>query len=1521
MGKLMYKTIAGAPPRDMPQVYFCANPLDLQDYFATTAAELFEVQSCALWYDADPVHPNPDWQLELSQMQLFVVTVTSAFLYEDCRARLVELPFALQRHIPVLPILREPDLAEEFGRLCGNMQALEPCKNDLTALPYKEKLRRFLESVLIGDELAAQVRHAFEAYIFLSYRKKDRKVARELMQLIHQNEFCRDVAIWYDEFLTVGEDFNQSIAQALEKSRLFALVVTPNLNEEKNYVQQVEYPMARQSGKNVLPVEMVDTDRSELEKHFEALPPCVPGQDAALLSRRLLDNLQDLALRPKKDDPRHDYFIGLAYLGGIDVETDPAQGAQLIRSAAERGYLPAVRRWANMLRNGEGVEENLQESVRWRQLLIEELEKHWRENGQEQYLSDLLNEYGNLVGTLTKLDQLEQALALARKGADLAQQFSNPVIRAAFLVTVVAILSLEEQNAEAESLAEAVVESERKRERNNSDQNAVVQGIMLTLGLLQERKGNLASARRWYEEALACCEEELRDIGGETVRQRAATAYSTMAGLCRREGALGQARQWAQKACEEYRFLLREMDSDSNRAAMASTLRLMANLCLEADSFAEAEEYLMQEKELLEETDRRKSTPSTRKEIAGVYMALGDLFKKKGWTDHALEWYQKAAALLEELPRKQSSVLCALSSVYDGLGDLYQEKADWSNARIWYEKACALAESLPNNQTEIWVSRASSAYLHMAHLCLEQEDRPGVRHWYEKYYALHKEREEKKHTVSARQGLLHSCVNMGDVCRDENDPAGARRWYEKARCMAEKLATETDAAEFRRDLADCYERLGRLCQKEGDTAGARAWWEKAYTVTETLARLREGAESRRDLAKRSVLLGDLCRKEGNLTGARTWYEKAHALTEALAAKEGTVEQRSDLADSYERLGNLCEAENNQADARRWQEKVCALTEELARETHNPWFWQKYSMACANLGLAYWGETNWPKARKWYEKACAVDLELEAEKEKCKPFFWEHRLSDYDSLGFVCRQEGDLDKACFWYEKAFEGNKDLLAETGDIRYRRKMANICGNLGEIWQERQDLPQAGQWFDQEQTLALALMEEERSPENEEVLSCSYGHLAALQEAEGDLSAALALYDRQAILLREMIRQSGTDESRCKLMETCCKAKKTLRQLGRDEEAAAWGQEAGETARDLMQRPCDAPTKDMAIHVAKDLFLESVAAGKIAQADRQLQDLIGPAEKQAEETGSQLSCLQLGELYFRCVNLYDDKCKDPDRARPWLEKTADWMESCTQKWENDQTRQIAGYCCCRMGELDRDDPTCARRWYERGVELLTPYENQAGESWAHGNLAKCLLALGEMEQQDQRPEAREKYRRALRLFTELCTENAKDEIRRGRTVCLTRLAEYCLEEGDATQAQSLCAEGIQCLEKVCVRGTDEETAGDLAYAATVMARACLEQNQTDQAIGWYKNAATWYMELSQATQLAWIYGRAALCRYALSHLEQDWRPWLEEAISIWDTLARECPQIPEYAHHLEVARQELALRLEQEKAPPEQR
>ena len=60
-----------------------------------------------------------------------------------------------------------------------------------------------------------KIRAAFDAYIFLSYRKKDRAYAQELMHLIHKNRFCKDIAIWYDEFLTPGESFRANVEKMM----------------------------------------------------------------------------------------------------------------------------------------------------------------------------------------------------------------------------------------------------------------------------------------------------------------------------------------------------------------------------------------------------------------------------------------------------------------------------------------------------------------------------------------------------------------------------------------------------------------------------------------------------------------------------------------------------------------------------------------------------------------------------------------------------------------------------------------------------------------------------------------------------------------------------------------------------------------------------------------------------------------------------------------------------------------------------------------------------------------------------------------------------------------------------------------------------------------------------------------------------------------------------------------------------------------------------------------------------------
>ena len=106
-----------------------------------------------------------------------------------------------------------------------------------------------MSNCLFDEELVKKVKEAFEAYIFLSYRKKDTYYANIVMNAIHENDFARDIAIWFDEFLVPGEDFNDSIDEVLKKSELFALVVTPSIIEKDNYVMRVEYPNAKELNK------------------------------------------------------------------------------------------------------------------------------------------------------------------------------------------------------------------------------------------------------------------------------------------------------------------------------------------------------------------------------------------------------------------------------------------------------------------------------------------------------------------------------------------------------------------------------------------------------------------------------------------------------------------------------------------------------------------------------------------------------------------------------------------------------------------------------------------------------------------------------------------------------------------------------------------------------------------------------------------------------------------------------------------------------------------------------------------------------------------------------------------------------------------------------------------------------------------------------------------------------------------------------------------------------------------------
>ena len=256
MADMLCRTNANINPQGKPRVYFTCHPEDFETYFDKVCQDIFEAHSCAIYYTEDMTASisEEDLSTDLGSNNLFVIPVTRKLLTQPNRAMDHDFQYAKKENIPVLPIMMESGIDDIYMQpdKFGALQYLNPYSTDATEIAFKEKLRKYLESVLISDETAKRVRAAFDAYIFLSYRKKDRNYANKLMRLIHQNPLCRDIAIWFDEFLTPGESFRDNIDKILHDSKLFALLVTPNLLEETdgkpNFVVAEEYPAAKASG-------------------------------------------------------------------------------------------------------------------------------------------------------------------------------------------------------------------------------------------------------------------------------------------------------------------------------------------------------------------------------------------------------------------------------------------------------------------------------------------------------------------------------------------------------------------------------------------------------------------------------------------------------------------------------------------------------------------------------------------------------------------------------------------------------------------------------------------------------------------------------------------------------------------------------------------------------------------------------------------------------------------------------------------------------------------------------------------------------------------------------------------------------------------------------------------------------------------------------------------------------------------------------------------------------------------------
>ena len=683
MAQLQYKVRYGSTPQGKARVYFACHDQDHSGHFQEVTDEILKICDCAIYYyEPGEVDQDEDFFLNLRDMNLFVIPVTTRLLHMPNRAMDVDYAYAQAQHIPVLPLMWEKGLEQAYRKKFGDLQFLERRNDDPTAIPYEEKLKKYLDSILIGDELAQKIRDAFDAYVFLSYRKKDRKYAQELMRLMHKDPACRDIAVWYDEFLVPGEDFNDAIQQAMKKSKLFVLTVTPNLVNETNYVMTTEYPHAQNTGKPVLPAEMVKTNADSLRSLYPGIPELVDPSDDKALTDGILNALKYFALRKNDKDSRHNFFIGLAYLSGIDVEIDHARAVELITSAAEAGLTEAMEKLVSMYENGEGVQRNYHEAIIWRQRLTEQARIRYEKSDSDEDYRLYCDCLFALSDALDGIEDMERAIPLLCE-------------------TVFPLLKDRSERFESEdSLHHASV-------------------FWRKLTECQRKTGQLSMALAVAERNFVVC-KKMEEIGAKEAKRDLLLCVNSIGRLLKEMGE-------SEKALEYYlvgRSISEALASDGKRQsyeALAWTDIRIGDIYESRGDLELAEDCVCRAMSIFEKfaslTDR-----IAKRNLTVAYSRMGDIQLKKGNLENARVWYSKDLHISEELAQSGTYMaLHDLSVSYYNMVELSIQEHDYEMAREWCGKDLLISAELAKCNSNLSLSNWGRTLGQAALLCMDVE--------------------------------------------------------------------------------------------------------------------------------------------------------------------------------------------------------------------------------------------------------------------------------------------------------------------------------------------------------------------------------------------------------------------------------------------------------------------------------------------------------------------------------------------------------------------------------------------------------------------------------------------------------------------------------------------------------------------------------------------------------------------------------------------------------------------------------
>lgn len=635
-------TRGSSTEKGKPKIYISCYERDGRASIDKISAWIHEVRNYVIYYPIEWEDINQgEHEENLYQMQCVVIPVFAKQKnWNEISIR--DYHYANYNNIPVITILMDaadtPDFYKEYEKIYGNVQMLTPYDEDATKIPFIKQLEQYLEKIISSDIESYRVYQAegvfcndvkedilseFRGNIFISYRKKNRKHANALINILHDEKELWDVLLWYDEFLTPGEDYSETLQKNLLTCDFVLLLVTPDLFEKGNYVLTHEYPLAKSSGKIIIAVEAESVDEKFLKSVYPYIDLYIRKQDVNSLPKILAEYFRYTKGKQKAVDEKRAFILGKAYFHGLWVETNRERGIQLIQQAAEADYVPAMKWMANIYRVGNGVKVSPDKELLWLNrlaLLLETVkgEKYADLSIEDDLITacDRIGDMYLLKGEFTKaLNAYETMYMYARKLCNSRGIFLLKDAFASFEIIACqkianACLYLNKLDDARQKLDDAIEIYKRISNSNISlGGSSVIAAVWSVYGKLEYKKNN-------YHKAIECFEKVLNYIGnGSSVSFAAEAEY--------------------QLRCEALEFLgiIHKDYGDKNQSY----------------------EYLQSSLQCAEQYKDEYPSLNALKCLMRPCYAIGKLFTECGMSKNAIAFYYRGVKYAEKIVQKESS--------------------------------------------------------------------------------------------------------------------------------------------------------------------------------------------------------------------------------------------------------------------------------------------------------------------------------------------------------------------------------------------------------------------------------------------------------------------------------------------------------------------------------------------------------------------------------------------------------------------------------------------------------------------------------------------------------------------------------------------------------------------------------------------------------------------------------------------------------------------------------------------------